>query len=169
MAEDANDRSDRLLRTANKYLISLFEHTEQPEDLLQLFVDGSCSSPQVPALRIATWAFCIASISGGTFHPVGAGGVRGLYHSTLRGRSLERLLHSNMVMGLYTGKKFILWTDNALVFDRIRAFVAPNAPCPKRSQNDHDMWSQLHRLARTATGKELFQTVAKVTSTNNQV
>ena len=85
------------------------------------------------------------------------------------GRSLERLLHSNMVMGLYTGKKFILWTDNALVFDRIRAFVAPNAPCPKRSQNDHDMWSQLHRLARTATGKELFQTVAKVTSTNNQV
>jgi len=72
-------------------------------------------------------------------------------------------------LGLYTGKKFILWTDNALVFDRIRAFVAPNAPCPKRSQNDHDMWSQLHRLVRTATGKELFQTVVKVTSTSNQV
>ena len=31
MAEDANDR---LLRTANKYLVSFFEHTEQPEDLL---------------------------------------------------------------------------------------------------------------------------------------
>ena len=167
MAEDANDRSDRLLRTANKYLISLFEHTEQPEDLLQLFVDGSCSSPQVPALRIATWAFCIASVSGGTFHPVGAGGARGLYHSTLRGDFTGAIAASKH--GLYTGKKFILWTDNALVFDRIRAFVAPNAPCPKRSQNDHDMWSQLHRLARTATGKELFQTVAKVTSTNNQV
>jgi len=31
MAEDGNDR---LLRTANKYLVSFFEHTEQPEDLL---------------------------------------------------------------------------------------------------------------------------------------
>ena len=99
---------------------------------------------------------------------MGAGGARGLlYHSTLRGDFTGAIAASKH--GLYTGKKFILWTDNALVFDRIRAFVAPNAPCPKRSQNDHDMWSQLHRLVRTATGKELFQTVAKVTSTNNQV
>eukprot|EP00435_Cladocopium_sp_Y103_P052600 s1210_g16.t1 len=128
---------------------------------LNIFVDGSCTDPTQPALRVATWAICVGDLQTDEFIPVGAGGVPGLYQTTLRGEICGAI--AAFRFGLFKKQPFFVWTDNALVFDRVRQF-ASGKPAFKKSNNDHDMWNQLHRLVSQAITRGFFQTIIKVVS-----
>eukprot|EP00435_Cladocopium_sp_Y103_P020606 s10_g5.t1 len=158
------DPSERIFRESLltvKDTTGYFEPVDVQADVHHIFVDGSCTSPTQPQLRVATWGVCVADINNDTFVPVASGGVPGLYQTTLRGEVMAAI--AAFRWGLQQRKPFTLWTDNSLVFARVRAFVLGNPP-PTKRKHDHDLWGRLHRYVRQAVETNMFQTVVKVVS-----
>eukprot|EP00435_Cladocopium_sp_Y103_P012427 s365_g3.t1 len=130
-------------------------------EVVHMFTDGSCTTPQRPSARLATWAVSVAVLPDLRFCPVAAGGVSGLYHTTLRAEITSAI--AAVRFGLFVRKQFWVWTDNDLVCKRIRAFASGCGP-PTARKHDHDLWTQLHSLLTRAVGLGLFQRVVKVAS-----
>eukprot|EP00435_Cladocopium_sp_Y103_P030925 s305_g7.t1 len=131
-------------------------------DVVHLFIDGSCTSPQRPAARLATWAVSTAVLPDLSFAPVAAGGVVGLLHTTMRAEITSAIAACRY--GLFVNKPFWIWTDNDNVYKRVGAYARGELNPPSNRKNDHDLWTRLHSLLRRAVGLGLFQRVVKVTS-----
>eukprot|EP00435_Cladocopium_sp_Y103_P015415 s3974_g3.t1 len=134
---------------------------ELPE-VVHLFTDGSCTSPQRPAARLATWAVSAAVLPDLSFAPVAAGGVVGLFHTTQRAEITSAI--AAFRYGIYASKPFWIWTDNDNVYKRIRAFASGAKGPPSSRKNDHDLWTRLHSLVMRAVSLGFFQRVMKVAS-----
>ena len=131
-------------------------------ETLHLFVDGSCTEPERPALRVATWGLCVANLPNQGFSPVGSGGVPGLYQTVLRGEITGAI--AAFKFGLSRGAPFSIWTDNALVHKRIKEYATQGKAVLNGKRNDHDLWMTLQGLVCRACSRGLFQFVVKVTS-----
>jgi ribonuclease HI len=110
-------------------------------ETLHLFVDGSCTEPERPALRVATWGLCVANLPNQGFSPVGSGGVPGLYQTVLRGEITGAI--AAFKFGLSRGAPFSIWTDNALVHKRIKEYATQGKAVLNGKRNDHDLWMTL--------------------------
>lgn len=83
----------------------------------------------------------------------------GIIQTALRGEILAAC--SALELALMTKKFLTIWTDNDLVYKRLKVFR--NRQCwIKPSQKDHDLWGRLHDLVRRAG--HLFQGTIKVVS-----
>ena len=162
MVEDATDRQFRHSLLTIPDLTAEFLPMQFDPDVLYLFIDGSCTEPHRPSLRVATWGLCAANLPSQGFSPVASGGVPGLYQTVLRGEITGAI--AAFRFGLSMRRAFSVWTDNALVHRRIREFADPRHPAPSGKQNDHDLWSTLHCLVVQAVDQQMFQFVVKVTS-----
>eukprot|EP00435_Cladocopium_sp_Y103_P026669 s1004_g6.t1 len=158
--EDVVDRDFRTSLMTIPDTTGVFEHVPALPSTLHLFVDGSCLEPQNPRLRLATWGVTVALLPETAFAPVALGGVPGLYQTILRAELCATI--AAVRFALVHKRPFWIWTDNQLVYRRVREFA--HAKPPKQSKNDHDLWTPLFRLMRTACRLDLFQHVVKVAS-----
>eukprot|EP00438_Fugacium_kawagutii_P019821 Skav227916 [mRNA] locus=scaffold146:145928:150717:+ [translate_table: standard] len=131
---------------------------------LQLFTDGSCLEPKVPALRLATWGVIVGNLQSRTFHPLRCGGVTGGYHTVTRAEILAAI--SACRFSLHVGHQFCLWTDNKAVHKfLLQCKLTPTVVrTVSRSRNDHDLWNELGSLSYRCLVRGLFLHVFKVTS-----
>eukprot|EP00435_Cladocopium_sp_Y103_P027303 s205_g6.t1 len=164
--EETSDREFRKALMEIPDTSGLFPTDLELPDVLHLFTDGSCTSPARPTARLATWAVSVATLPDLSFHPVAAGGVVGLYQTTLRAELTSAI--AAVRFGLFVRKPFWIWTDNDLVCKRIRTYASGVCGPPPRRKNDHDLWMQLHVLLARAVGLQLFQQVIKVASHQRQ-
>eukprot|EP00438_Fugacium_kawagutii_P035970 Skav227576 [mRNA] locus=scaffold517:31608:33188:- [translate_table: standard] len=136
-------------------------HVTPPDTLpMNLFIDGSCVMPEDPVLRVATWAVVVADLQHESFPIVASGPVIGNFHTILRAE-----LHAAIVairFALAMKHPFFLWTDNQVVYDRIRCHDHEHEVdcCDK----DHDLWGKLAVLLNKSKGRDLFRGVVKVYS-----
>ena len=130
-------------------------------DTLHLFVDGGCSDPQTPRLRLATWGVTLALLPDPVFFPVAAGGVPGIIQTSLRAEIYAGL--AALKFALKVHRPLYIWTDNT-VFRRMQEFLQPDAKRPKRKNTNHDLWDSLFSLLTNAHRRQLFQQVGKVCS-----
>ena len=89
------------------------------------------------------------------------GGVPGGWQSILRAEIFAAV--SAVAYGLVMQRPFFVWTDNQLVYRRIKLWmISPdNIPCMSK---DHDAWSTLCSLVCLAVQKGFLQNVLKVRS-----
>eukprot|EP00438_Fugacium_kawagutii_P016204 Skav224054 [mRNA] locus=scaffold534:331640:336358:- [translate_table: standard] len=116
-------------------------------DHIHMFTDGSCSQPTCILSRVATWGVVLGNIDDLTFVPVACGQVHGWLQTVLRGELCAAI---NACRFAYKHQKpATLWTDNHLVFRRIRKFQQRMCVL-KRNQKDADLWGllqdEVHRL-----------------------
>ena len=138
-----------------------FEQFAPPPGDVHIFTDGSCLAPVDGALRLATWATCIACLQTETFLPLSHGGVPGGLQTILRGEVCAAI--SALKAGLHYDRPFYVWTDNALVHRRICEWMKCSGQI-SRMAKDHDLWQQLHSLVRSAVARGLLQNAIKVRS-----
>eukprot|EP00435_Cladocopium_sp_Y103_P075306 s50_g56.t1 len=160
--EDVVDRDFRKALMTIPDTTGVFEHVPALPSTLHLFVDGSCLEPQNPRLRLATWGVTVALLPETAFTPVALGGVPGLYQTILRAELCATI--AAVRFALVHRRPFWIWTDNQLVYRRVREYSFAHAKPPKQSKNDHDLWTPLFRLMRAACRLDLFQHVVTVAS-----
>ena len=88
------------------------------EGTVHLFTDGGCLFPSIPRFRLASWAFCVASLVDGTFLPGASGLLEGPFQTSLRAEiraAIEAIQYA-----ILHRRKFLIWTDNQHVYKRIK-------------------------------------------------
>ena len=130
-------------------------------EILHLFTDGTCEEPQLPTVRLAAWGVAIADMSTGGFLPISQGPVWGQHQTILRAEITGAI--SAFRYGLFSGRRFMVWTDNKQVFEGIHRFSGGDGP-PDLMSTDHDLWEILHGLVYKAVGTKIFDGVVKVRS-----
>eukprot|EP00435_Cladocopium_sp_Y103_P002837 s5740_g1.t1 len=168
IVEDGSDFAFRKKLLSIPDTTSHFEQHAHLPSTLHLFTDGGCKEPTVPVLRLGTWSVSVATLdcaSQNEFQPVSAGGLPGLFQTTLR--SEITAVTSAFRFGLWMKRPFYIWTDNQTVYDRLVKFARFNCPWPRLKDNDHDLWTVLHGLVCQARQKSLFVKVVKVVSHQN--
>ena len=138
-----------------------FEQLDVPPGDVHIFTDGSCLAPTDGALRLATWATCVACLSSESFLPLSHGGVPGGLQTIIRGEILAAI--SAVQAGLHYDRPFYVWTDNALVHKRMCKWMrGPDTVC--NMIKDHDLWQRLHALVCRATARGILINTIKVRS-----
>ena len=112
MVEDGTERVFHEALQEIPDTTGMFETVEVDEGILNISVDGSCTHPSQPNLRVATWGICLADVTSERFFPVGCGGVPGLYQTAVREEITAPV--AAFRFGLQQGKLFTIWTDNGL-------------------------------------------------------
>ena len=136
-----------------------FHWPSQMPSEIHAFTDGGCLNPANNLNRLASWGCVISADDFETFHAISGGVVPGIIQTALRGEILAAC--SALELALMTKKFLTIWTDNDLVYKRLKVFR--NRQCwIKPSQKDHDLWGRLHDLVRRAG--QLFQGTIKVVS-----
>eukprot|EP00438_Fugacium_kawagutii_P025565 Skav230000 [mRNA] locus=scaffold17:139230:143765:- [translate_table: standard] len=128
----------------------------------QLFSDGACQHPTKPAIRLATWAVTVAELTCDEFVPLANGLLPGRLHTTLRAEIYAALVAIQAATQCH--KKFMLWTDNQLVHDRLVAWLKGTGKSIGALTKDSDLWIRLRNAAHLARNKGLFLHVVKVRS-----
>ena len=136
-----------------------FELPPNIPDTLFVFTDGACECPAQPESRWAAWGLVLADLHQDTFHPVASGLLPGWVQTSLRAEIMAALKACHLALEL--GKPLYLWTDNNLVFNRLRAFQQAAVPIHPM-QKDADLWKELQFAVR-ALGPQLAH-VSKVVS-----
>eukprot|EP00438_Fugacium_kawagutii_P018204 Skav230726 [mRNA] locus=scaffold401:228508:233396:- [translate_table: standard] len=128
----------------------------------QLFVDGACQRPRDPHLRLATWGVVRADLHQDTFVPVSFGLLPGALHTAMRAEIFAAWIAVRVAVASH--QRFMLWTDNQVVFDRIFGWLrSPGKPFGPNSK-DADLWNCLRHAVLVAHAQELFLHVVKVRS-----
>ena len=130
------------------------------EGTVHLFTDGGCLFPSIPRFRLASWAFCVASLVDGTFLPGASGLLEGPFQTSLRAEiraAIEAIQYA-----ILHRRKFLIWTDNQHVYKRIKRYASGRSVGPGVKHHDHDLWTKLFLQVRRA--KHLFVDVVKVVS-----
>ena len=130
-------------------------------DILHLFTDGTCEEPQLPTIRLAAWGVVLADMETGGFTPISQGPVWGQHQTILRAEITGAI--SAFRFGLFSGRRFMVWTDNKQVFEGIRRFEGGDGP-PDNMETDHDLWESLQILVFRAVRAKFFEGVVKVRS-----
>eukprot|EP00435_Cladocopium_sp_Y103_P027033 s874_g6.t1 len=117
-------------------------HSQPSEKCLDLFTDGSCLSPQVPAARLAAWAVtqAVGPLADQQFLRVASGGLPGQWQTVVRAE-LMAVITAVCIAKAHTGHTR-LWCDNALVVRRFR-LLQQGRFVPKLTKPDHDLWMRL--------------------------
>lgn len=133
------------------------KHHDRP---IHLFLDGSCVKPTDPVLRVATWAVVVADLEAGCFPTIAAGPLPGCHHTILRAEIQASIVAIRYA--ILVNHSFYLWTDNEVVYNRIRKH--DSACVHSCCEHDHDLWDKLAKLLTVSKGKGLYQGVVKVCS-----
>ena len=123
------------------------------------FTDGACLAPTCQLGKLASWRLVVASQGCDDWLPVASGMVTGRIQTALRGELLAAIAACQLAE--VTSVPLHLWTDNDLVYKRIRRFMCRTAFF-KPNQKDADLWARLHNLVRKIG--PLLQGVHKVCS-----
>jgi ribonuclease HI len=89
-------------------------------EVLYCFTDGACLAPACPVGKLASWGVILAFPDQETFWPVSSGLVPGWVQTALRGEIWAVI--SACTLAIATSKPLYLWTDNDLVFKRVKQF-----------------------------------------------
>eukprot|EP00438_Fugacium_kawagutii_P008775 Skav220295 [mRNA] locus=scaffold2356:54172:56919:- [translate_table: standard] len=141
----------------------LCEHPLQFEHDLHLFIDGGCHGPDCPGLKVGTWAVACADLEADSYVPLAQGFLAGRFHTSLRAEITAAI--EAISIGCAHQKRFYIWTDNQVVFDRLREWIREQ-PSLSISNNakDADLWMQLYHRTKLATSSDLLCDVLKVRS-----
>eukprot|EP00438_Fugacium_kawagutii_P027989 Skav202940 [mRNA] locus=scaffold422:247756:249678:- [translate_table: standard] len=132
-------------------------HSAEGLSVQHLFMDGGCTDPTDPDLRVATWGVSIYAAS--TFWPISQGGVPGWKQTALRGEIWGCV--SSLKAVITIAAPCHLWIDNQLVFDAISAWHAAR-DFAYHKRKDADAWQVLHMQFHLA--RPYVQHVSKVAS-----
>ena len=111
--------------------------------VVHAFTDGSCLNPTCKLSRVASWGVVISDEEFNTFWPLSCGMVPGWTQTALRGEIWAAI--SACEFGLQSGRPVHIWTDNDLVYKRLRQFTSQ--PCFfKPNQKDADLWRKLYNV-----------------------
>eukprot|EP00438_Fugacium_kawagutii_P017648 Skav235522 [mRNA] locus=scaffold625:1016263:1019103:- [translate_table: standard] len=131
----------------------------------QLFVDGACQHPKEPVLRLGTWGVVCADLSHDSFHAVASGLLPGMFHTALRAEIYAAWVAVSTAVS--ANHKFMLWTDNQVVYDRILGWLHSKGKTIGPSSKDCDLWKPLRQAVKAAHRRCLFLHVIKVRSHEN--
>eukprot|EP00438_Fugacium_kawagutii_P020622 Skav221403 [mRNA] locus=scaffold1352:67100:76744:+ [translate_table: standard] len=131
----------------------------------QLFVDGACQHPKEPVLRLGTWGVVCADLSSDTFSAVASGLLPGMLHTALRAEIYAAWVAVRTALS--ANHKFMLWTDNQVVYDRIWGWLHFHGKTIGPSSKDCDLWQPLRQAVKAAHRRCLFLHVIKVRSHEN--
>eukprot|EP00435_Cladocopium_sp_Y103_P036870 s2188_g9.t1 len=140
----------------------VFDYVGPLPEVLHLFTDGSGLSPQQPALRLTTWSVCLAMLPGDDFQSIAAGGTPGVLQTVLRAEITAAI--SACQFALQQGRKFYIWTDCQVVFDRLTAFFTQTHKEITCKHKDHDLWQRLQGVFQACCEAQLFEKVLKISS-----
>ena len=111
-----------------------------PDDL-NCFTDGGCLTPACPA----SWGVILAGPQMENFWLISSGLVPGWIQTALRGEIWAVI--SAGTLALATCKKVSIWTDNDLVFERVKQFRHKERVI-KPNQKHADPWSKLQQVVQ---------------------
>eukprot|EP00438_Fugacium_kawagutii_P017758 Skav224503 [mRNA] locus=scaffold1478:227093:229585:- [translate_table: standard] len=126
----------------------IHEQVDSDDNILDLFTDGTCLTPQDPLSRLAAWGF-VQSISHSPprFAPIAHGIVPGLVQTITRAELLAA--KSALLYARKTGKPFRLWIDNALVVKHLRHVLEAThweSLVPSNKVPNHDLITDIMQL-----------------------
>eukprot|EP00438_Fugacium_kawagutii_P016496 Skav221152 [mRNA] locus=scaffold2925:187181:196674:+ [translate_table: standard] len=116
-----------------------------PTPTLDLFLDGGCTEPSQPYLRVATWG--VVMWHDDKFWTVGRGGVPGFHQTSLRGEITAAISALKTVVVL--AKPARLWIDNNDVYKVLNAWQQ-GEDFHQEKRTDVDLWSYLWLQFRAA-------------------
>ena len=125
---------------------------------LHVFTDGGCKAPTCPVSKWAAWGVLLATEEGQHW-PLASGLLSGWLQTSLRAEITAAI--SACCVGLQTQTPLTLWTDNDLVYRRLKQFKS-HTRWIKPNQKDGDLW-QLLQAHVHALGP-LFRNACKVVS-----
>ena len=114
--------------------------------VLHAFTDGGCLAPTCALGRLASWGVVIANDDMDDFWPVADGLVPGWTQTALRGEIKAAICACQLALRYH--KPLVIWTDNDLVFVRLKRFRF-KLSFFKPNQKDADLWSRLHSAVRS--------------------
>ena len=141
-----------------------FVSVDNPGDNVHLFTDGSCLSPEIPTLRLASWGVVSAQFNGETpsFQPIAQGPLPGLLQTIFRAEAYAAL--AAIRYGNLSGKPYWIWVDNQLVFDILKGCILRRIVPIQAQDKDHDLRQQLIDEAINAIHIGHWQDIIKVVS-----
>lgn len=135
------------------------------QDVLHLFIDGSCLNPTCPFTRIASWGVVCADIGQDRYVEVSQGPLWGIHQTVFRAECVAAI--SAIKFGLVSSKPFWIWVDNQHVFHILKSLRLGYPIVVHSGHKDHDLICQLIDLTRRALDRALFEDVVKVCSHQN--
>ena len=149
MIEDWTDATWRQALLQHRVPQHVVKPVPPEDEVLHLFTDGGCLHPDKPRFRLASWAFCIASLGDAGFIPGASGLLDGPFQTSLRAEicaAIEAIKYA-----ISCQKRFIIWTDNQHVYRRIKRYASKRSVGPGVKHNDHDLWGKLFRFVHEAS------------------
>lgn len=110
----------------------------QPMVFHDLFLDGSCLTPNDRYLRVATWGVVVWTGKG--FEPLASGGVPGRSQTSLRGEIMAAI--AAVSFASTSRKPCRLWVDNSQVVQVLHALMT-DQDLDVSAKKDADLWIRL--------------------------